>query len=84
MNRRLPVSPYARRLAAERGVALDGLVGSGPGGRLVAADIPSRPAANIPAAPAAPSPEPLACLSLPWRQPSCFPPCMARRRHFRR
>ena len=31
-------SPYARRLARERGVALGSLVGSGPNGRIVAAD----------------------------------------------
>jgi pyruvate dehydrogenase E2 component (dihydrolipoamide acetyltransferase) len=36
---RLNASPVARRLAARRGVALDGLTGSGPGGRVVKADI---------------------------------------------
>ena len=36
---RLKASPVARRLAARRGVALDGLTGSGPGGRVVKADI---------------------------------------------
>jgi pyruvate dehydrogenase E2 component (dihydrolipoamide acetyltransferase) len=33
------VSPAARRLAANRGIALDGLTGSGPGGAIVSADI---------------------------------------------
>ena len=33
------VSPYARRLAHERGIALEDLVGSGPAGRIVAADV---------------------------------------------
>lgn len=32
-------SPYARRLARERGLSLDVLKGSGPNGRIVAADI---------------------------------------------
>lgn len=32
-------TPYARRLARERGIALAGVAGSGPNGRVVAADI---------------------------------------------
>ena len=36
---RRPISPYARRLARERGVSLDALKGTGPNGRIVAADI---------------------------------------------
>jgi pyruvate dehydrogenase E2 component (dihydrolipoamide acetyltransferase) len=36
---RARVSPAARRLAAERGVSLDRLTGSGPGGAIVSADI---------------------------------------------
>lgn len=36
---RIAASPYARRLARERGIALDRLPGSGPGGRIVAADL---------------------------------------------
>lgn len=36
---RRAVSPYARRLARERQVALDLLAGSGPEGRIVAADV---------------------------------------------
>ena len=36
---RRAISPYARRLARERGIALDALPGSGPAGRVVAADI---------------------------------------------
>lgn len=38
-NGRLAVSPYARRLARERKVDLDAVVGSGPGGRILAADV---------------------------------------------
>ena len=63
---RRPASPYARRLARERGVALETLAGSGPRGRVVAADVQAAlavvqpaavptapPAAVTPAAPAA-------------------------------
>ena len=38
---RRPASPYARRLARERGIALELMTGTGPGGRIVAADIES-------------------------------------------
>ena len=37
--RRVAASPYARRLARERGFSLTQLRGSGPGGRIVAADL---------------------------------------------
>jgi len=36
---RRAASPYARRLARERGLALEVLTGSGPNGRIVAADV---------------------------------------------
>ena len=36
---RLPASPLARRLARERGIELSAISGSGPGGRIVRADI---------------------------------------------
>lgn len=36
-----PASPKARRLAAEHGVALTSLRGSGPGGAVLAADVPA-------------------------------------------
>jgi pyruvate dehydrogenase E2 component (dihydrolipoamide acetyltransferase) len=45
------VSPAARRLAAERGVALDRLTGSGPEGAIVYADVESTGAAPRQAAP---------------------------------
>ncbi|GAA1578107.1 dihydrolipoamide acetyltransferase family protein [Leucobacter aridicollis] len=41
-------SPLVRRLARERGIDLAGVVGSGPGGRIVRADIPEA-AAAVPA-----------------------------------
>lgn len=39
LQTRRAASPYARRLARERGLALEVLKGSGPNGRIVAADI---------------------------------------------
>jgi pyruvate/2-oxoglutarate dehydrogenase complex dihydrolipoamide acyltransferase (E2) component len=45
---RQPASPYARRLARERGITLELITGTGPGGRIVAADVEAfvgRPAA---------------------------------------
>lgn len=45
---RVAASPAARRLARERGVSLEGVVGSGPGGRIVEGDVPA----------ASPAPEP--------------------------
>jgi pyruvate dehydrogenase E2 component (dihydrolipoamide acetyltransferase) len=45
-------SPAARRLAAERGIALAGLTGSGPGGAIQRADV-ERAAAGVPLRPPA-------------------------------
>jgi pyruvate dehydrogenase E2 component (dihydrolipoamide acetyltransferase) len=52
---RVKASPLARRLAEQRGIDLSGLTGSGPGGRIVKADVDG--AAGKPAA-AAPAPAP--------------------------
>jgi pyruvate dehydrogenase E2 component (dihydrolipoamide acetyltransferase) len=63
---RVKASPLARRLAEQRGIDLAGLAGSGPGGRIVKADVDGaagKPAASVQAeaqapaaaAPAAPS-----------------------------
>jgi pyruvate dehydrogenase E2 component (dihydrolipoamide acetyltransferase) len=41
---RLLASPNARRVAAERGVSLHQVRGTGPGGRIVSEDVPSVPA----------------------------------------
>lgn len=41
---RVVASPYARKLAASNGVSLHALQGSGPNGRIVAADVLSAPA----------------------------------------
>jgi pyruvate dehydrogenase E2 component (dihydrolipoamide acetyltransferase) len=46
----ITVTPLARRLAAERGIDLSGLRGSGPHGRIVAGDIEKAPAAAAPLA----------------------------------
>jgi pyruvate/2-oxoglutarate dehydrogenase complex dihydrolipoamide acyltransferase (E2) component len=35
----LRISPYARRLAAQRGIPVVDLVGTGPGGEIVARDV---------------------------------------------
>ena len=70
---RVKASPVARRIARERGVDLSALRGSGPGGRIVKADVeaaatgtaarargPRRPRPRAaPAAPAAPPPPPV-------------------------
>lgn len=50
--RRVFASPVARRLARERDLDLAAVIGSGPGGRVVRADVEAvRPAAGTPAAP---------------------------------
>jgi pyruvate dehydrogenase E2 component (dihydrolipoamide acetyltransferase) len=48
---RVKASPLARRMASERGIALESLKGSGPGGRIVKADVERAevPAASAPA-----------------------------------
>ncbi len=49
---RVKASPLAKKIAAERGVGLESLQGSGPGGRVVAKDVPEKGAAPAAAAPA--------------------------------
>ncbi|MDR1827304.1 MAG: 2-oxo acid dehydrogenase subunit E2 [Methylobacteriaceae bacterium] len=49
-------SPLARKIAAERGISLDGLSGSGPGGLIVHADLPEAPAHARPAPLSPPAP----------------------------
>lgn len=54
---RIKISPLARRLAAERGLDIAGLTGTGPGGRIVKADLEGAvSAASVPAASAAAAP----------------------------
>jgi pyruvate dehydrogenase E2 component (dihydrolipoamide acetyltransferase) len=52
---RIKASPLAKKIAVERGVDLSGVQGTGPGGRIVAADVPATASAQTrSAAPAAP------------------------------
>ena len=53
---RSKASPLAKKIAAERGIDLSGVAGSGPGGRIVAADVPEKGSAPAfrPSAPATP------------------------------
>jgi len=59
---RVKASPLARRIAEEKGIDLSSVQGSGPGGRIVKADIEQAPAGAPAAAPARPTaaPQPLA------------------------
>jgi pyruvate dehydrogenase E2 component (dihydrolipoyllysine-residue acetyltransferase) len=59
---RVKASPIARRIARDRGLDLHGLSGSGPGGRIVKADVERALASGVaaPAAPAPPAPAPAA------------------------
>lgn len=64
---RIKSSPLARKIAADQGVDLAGLSGTGPGGRIVKADVvaaaaggQSAPPAASPAVPAASAPTPVA------------------------
>ncbi|MEK6326006.1 MAG: dihydrolipoamide acetyltransferase family protein [Actinomycetota bacterium] len=61
---RVKASPLARRIASEKGLDLEALSGSGPGGRIVKADVERAMAAGpapagAPVAPAAPAAAPL-------------------------
>jgi pyruvate dehydrogenase E2 component (dihydrolipoamide acetyltransferase) len=55
---RAKASPVARRIARERGIDLSALVGTGPGGRIVKADVEGPAAAPALAAPSAAPPPP--------------------------
>ncbi|MCH8101986.1 MAG: 2-oxo acid dehydrogenase subunit E2 [Chloroflexi bacterium] len=52
---RIKASPVARKIAAEHGIDLAGLVGSGPGGRIVKTDVEAAIAAGGPPAVAQPA-----------------------------
>jgi len=54
---RVKASPLAKKIASERGVDLSGVTGSGPGGRIVAADVPEAGNTSAPSVkPSAPAP----------------------------
>lgn len=63
-GQRLRISPLARRIARERGISLETLEGSGPGGRIVKADVLAA-AEKAPLAAAAPRPATSAPASAP-------------------
>jgi len=56
MGGRVKASPLAKKIATERGVGLEGVAGSGPGGRVVAKDVPAAGSAPRATAAAAPAP----------------------------
>jgi pyruvate dehydrogenase E2 component (dihydrolipoamide acetyltransferase) len=63
-SERIKASPLARRIAAERGIDLSAIQGSGPEGRVIARDLEAAPAAAaIRHAPVAAPPRPAALLS---------------------
>jgi pyruvate dehydrogenase E2 component (dihydrolipoamide acetyltransferase) len=61
---RVKASPLARRIARERGVDLQGVAGSGPGGRIVKADLLAQPDAAAGTAPPVPAAAPASTASL--------------------
>jgi pyruvate dehydrogenase E2 component (dihydrolipoamide acetyltransferase) len=80
---RVKASPVARRIAAESGIDLGAITGSGPGGRVVKADVEAALAGSAPApaptpaagAPATPEPAtPIAPAAAPATIPSAAPP----------
>jgi pyruvate dehydrogenase E2 component (dihydrolipoamide acetyltransferase) len=70
---RVKASPLARRIARERGLELEAISGSGPGGRIVKADV-ERAAAAGPAPAAAPAAEPAAAPAAPAAAPAAPTP----------
>ncbi|MCD6727826.1 MAG: E3 binding domain-containing protein, partial [Solirubrobacteraceae bacterium] len=79
---RLKASPLARRLARELGVELAGLAGSGPGGRIVKADVQSAASGALPAptpaaaAAVAPTPAQAPTAPAPAKTPPPTPPAV--------
>lgn len=72
---RIRASPLVRRLAAEHGIDLAKIRGSGPGGRIVKEDILALLAApHVPGAPEAPAAPPAAAPSPPAAPPAPTPP----------
>ena len=62
---RIKASPLAKKIAEAEGVDLSMVTGTGPGGRIVKADVVAAPAAPTPTAPAPPSsPPPVAAPTL--------------------
>jgi len=76
---RVKASPLARRIAAQKGIDLSGLSGSGPNGRIVKADIEgaapgaAKPAAATAPAPAAATPAPVVPAPAAAPKPAAIP-----------
>ncbi len=71
---RTKASPLARRIAAEKGIDLAGLSGSGPNGRVVKADVEgAKPGAAAPAPAAAAAPVAEAAAPAPAPKPAAVP-----------
>lgn len=82
---RIKASPVARRMAAAGGIALAGLAGSGPGGRIVKADVEAALAAPAaPPTPAAPGPPPAPSAPLPHLEDRVEAPSQMRKAIARR
>ncbi len=71
---RLKVSPLARKIAAQSGVDLRLLQGSGPGGRIIRRDVESAATAPRPVAAAQPAPAPAWPSAVPSRPVFVIPP----------
>ena len=71
---RLKVSPLARKIAAQSGVDLRLLQGSGPGGRIIRRDVESAATAPRPGAAAQPAPAPARPTAVPSRPAFVIPP----------
>jgi len=56
-NSRIKASPLAKKIAVDRGVSLEGIPGTGPGGRVVSQDVPEK-GASSPATSSAPKIQP--------------------------
>src|SRR5829696_1094389 len=69
-NGRIKASPIARRMAREMGLELAEVEGSGPGGRIVKADVEAAAGGAPVEAPAEPEPEPAAKAEPPTAEPA--------------
>lgn len=63
---RVKASPLARRIAADKGIDLAGVAGTGPGGRIVKADLEGAPVAAAAPAPVAAAAAPAAVPASPF------------------
>ena len=70
---RVKASPLARRIAADNGVDLAGVTGSGPNGRIVKADVEGAKAEAAPAQPAAEAPKAAPSKPAPAAAPAQVP-----------